>query len=523
MFIIRIKIYKRRAEGIVFVKLAQKKVGRKMSAITSRAKNTKHYLTVIIVACFIFLFGRLVPSFAGITPVGIGILGVFIGVLIATMVTGETFWPAMLGLIGIILCDFASANELLSMWFGNATIQQIIWVMALTGAVTESGAVNVLARKILKIKALENHPMRLIMTLFIAVLICSALVSSPTTMLLLWYPILDSICEMCGIEKNSDLKRELLLGIYISAMGAYILPFKGVHLSSIAIISGIMESSGLEFNNGVYLLVATIVVVAVVVIYALFIRFVWKTDLAPLKEFKPEKLGIKAADLKMTKKQIVLLCFMIFGILFLLVSMVLPKDSGVYTFYNKIGSTWIWIILFTILCLLRDKEGNAYINGVKLLQQKTMWGIVAVAGCFTILGTGIASDELGIKAAISDVLSPVLGNASWPVMVILCVVISVIFTNFTNGMPVSFTINAVCIPLACSFQLAGAGNATILGVATILASMCAFLTNGAIAYAPIMLGREEMTTRFMFTKGVVTACIFMAAASCICIAAGYIF
>ena len=91
-----------------------------MSAITSRAKNTKHYLTVIIVACFIFLFGRLVPSFAGITPVGIGILGVFIGVLIATMVTGETFWPAMLGLIGIILCDFASANELLSMWFGNA-------------------------------------------------------------------------------------------------------------------------------------------------------------------------------------------------------------------------------------------------------------------------------------------------------------------------------------------------------------------------------------------------------------------
>ncbi len=179
--------------------------------------------------------------------------------------------------------------------------------------------------------------------------------------------------------------------------------------------------------------------------------------------------------------------------------------------------------MFTILCLIRDKEGNAYINGVKLLQQKTMWGIVAVAGCFTILGTGIASDDLGIKAAIADALSPILGNASWPVMVILCVVISVVFTNFTNGMPVSFTINAVCIPLACSFQLAGTGNATILGVATILSSMCAFLTNGAIAYAPIMLGREEMTTRFMFTKGVVTAFIFMAVASVICIVTGYIF
>lgn len=494
-----------------------------MSTTTSGAKNTKHYITVAIVACFIFLFGKVVPSFAGITPIGISVMGIFLGVLIATMVTGETFWPAMLGLIGIVICDYVTAGDLLKMWFGNATIQQIIWVMALTGAVTESGAVNVLARKILKIKALEGHPMRLILTLLVTVLICSALVSSPTTMLLLWYPILDGICDMCGVEKNSDLKRELLLGIYMAAMGAYVLPFKGIHLSSIAIISGIMESSGLAFNNAAYLITATIVVLAVVLIYTFFIRFVWKTDLTPLKEFKAEKLGIKESDFKMNKRQIVLFGFMIFGILFLLISMVLPKDSAAYALYNKIGSTWIWIILFTILCVMRDKEGNPFINGVKLLQSKTMWGIVAVAGCFTILGTGIASDELGIKAAISNLLAPILGNASWPVMVILCVAISVIFTNLTNGMPVSFTINAVCIPLACAFQLNGSGNATILGVATVLSSMCAFLTNGAIAYAPIMLGREEMTNKFMFTKGIVTAIIFIVAASLVCILAGYIF
>ena len=51
--------------------------------------------------------------------------------------------------------------------------------MALTGAVTESGAVNVLARKVLKIRALKGHPMRLIVGLFLTVLVCSALVSQP--------------------------------------------------------------------------------------------------------------------------------------------------------------------------------------------------------------------------------------------------------------------------------------------------------------------------------------------------------
>ncbi len=395
--------------------------------------------------------------------------------------------------------------------------------MALTGAVTESGAVNVLGRKVLKIKALKGHPMRLIMGLFLTVLVCSALVSSPTTMLLLWYPILDGICEMCGIDKKSDLKRQLLLGVYIATMGAYVLPFKGVHLSSIAIIGGIMKSGGLAFDNTVYLIVATLSVLVLIIAYALFIKFVWKTDLTPLKSFDVEKMGFKAEDLKLTGKQKTLLGFLIFGIVFLLVSMVLPAKSPVTTFYNKIGSTWIWIVLYAILCVMRDKSGKPFIDGVKLLQSKTMWGIVAVAGCFTIAGGAIASDDLGIKTAIANGLGPILNNASWPILVILCVTVSTVFTNFTNGMPVSFTINAICIPLAITLQKAGAGNATILGTATILSSMCAFITNGAIAYAPIMLGREEMTQKFIWTKGVVTTILFMVLTSVLCIVFGYIF
>ena len=486
-------------------------------------KNTKYYVWSLISIGLMFLFGVIVPPFAGITPVGISILGIFFGVLISTIATNETFWPAVLGLFAMVICNYMSASDLLSAWFGNSVIQQIIWVMALTGAVTESGAVHVLSRKALGIKALQGHPMRFIITLFMTVLICAALVSSPTTMLLLWYPILDGICEMCNIKKDSDLKRELLLGIYIAAMGAYILPFKGVHLSSIAIISGIMEASGLHFDNVAYLVTATLSVIFFVLAYALFMKFVWKTDLTPLKDFDVAKMSMDVTDTKLSSKQKVLLGFMIFGIVFLLVGMVLPKGSAIYTFYGKIGSTWVWVALYAILCFMRDKEGKPYIDGIKLLQSKTMWGIVAVAGCFTICGAAIASDDLGIKAAISTVLGPLLNHASWPVLVILCVLISTIFTNFTNGMPVSFTINAICIPLACTLQMNHAGNASILGVATILSGLCAFLTNGAIAYAPILLGREEMNNRFIFTKGVVTNIIFIVMTSLICIIFGYVF
>jgi len=485
-------------------------------------KNTRYYIVVVISLCFMFFFGKIVPPFAGITDIGISILGIFIGVLIATIFTNEVFWPAIMGLFAMVVTGFATAGGLLSTWFGNTVIQQIIWVMAITGAVVESGAVNVLSRKALRLKFLKGHPMRLVVALFITVLVCSGLVSSPTTMLLLWYPILDGICEMCNIKKDSDLKRQLLLGVYIATMGAYILPFKGVHLSSIAIIDGIMKGSGLAFDNTAYLIVATLIVLVFVLGYALFMRFIWKTDLTPLKEFDFAKMNFKESDFKLTGKQATLLGFLIFGIIFLLASIILPKGSPITALYNKIGSTWIWILLFGILCIMRDKNGAPFVNGVKILQSRTMWGIVAVAGCFTIAGGAIASDDYGIKAAIATALGPIMNNASWPILVFLCVFISTAFTNITNGMPVSFTINAICIPLACTLQTQGQGNATILGVATILSTMCAFMTNGAIAYAPIMLGREEMNPKFMFTKGLVTNILFIVLATVICTLFGYI-
>lgn len=487
-----------------------------------KSSLTSYYVWMVISVLFMFLFGKVVRPFAGINAMGINILGIFFGVLIATIATNEIFWPAVLGLFAMVLCGFEKANPLLSAWFGNSTIQQIIWVMAFTGAVTDSGAINVLSRRFLGLKVLQGHPRRLVLAIFFAVLICSALVSSPTAMLLLWYPILDGICDTCKVEKNSELKRHLLLGVYISAMGAYILPFKGVHLSSIAIINSIMEANGLEFNNGLYLLTATLVVMLFVVAYSFFMFFVWKTDLTPLSDFSFVKLGIKDSDLHMNKRQSILLTFMVVGFLFLISSLVLPTNSLPMKFYNLVGTTWVWIFLFVILCMMRDEEGKPFINGAKLLQMKTMWNIVAAAGCFTILGRAIASDDYGIKAAIGNALSPILGNASWPIMVIFCVLISTVFTNFTNGMPVSFTINAICIPIACRLELAGGGNATILGVATILSGMCAFLTNGAIAYAPIMLGREEMTQKFIFTKGVVTNGIFIVLTSVLCILLGLV-
>lgn len=488
-----------------------------------KSKNTTYYIWCAVSLCFMFLFRVIVPPFAGITAEGMTVLGVFFGVLIATVTTGDTFWPATLGLFALVWGKFSTGSDMLKTWFGDTTIQQIIWVMALTGAITDSGAINVLARKMMKLKVMQGNGTRFLVIYFMVVMVCASLLSSATTTVLLFFPIVDSIAEVCGIKEDSDLKRELLLGTYISAMGAYVLPFKGVHLSSIALVSGILEARGLSFNSGAYLVGAAAVVIGFVLCYVLVIRFIWKTDLSALRDFSFEKMGIKEEELKMTKRQATLFGILLFAIAFLLASMFLKKGTVLYEYYNRIGSVWIWIVIFGVLSMLHDAEGKPYINGVKLLQSKTMWGIVAVAGCFTICGRAIAADDYGIKAAIAGVLNPIMGNSQWPILVVLCVGISTLFTNFTNGMPVSFTINSICMPIAATLQEQGTVCASILAVASILGGMCAFMTNGAIAYAPLLLGRKEITTKFIWSKGLVTNIIFVVVASILCIILGYAF
>ncbi len=494
-----------------------------MFTTSAKSKNTFYYFWVVVSIFFMFGFRFIVKPFGGINELGITVLGTFFGVLIATIATGEVFWPSLLGMFSLVWGEFDTGSGILIAWFGNTSIQQIIWVMALAGAVADSGVFNLLVPKLLKFKFLNGHPLRLLFTLFMTIVAFTALFITPTLMIVLMFPLVDSIAEMCGVEKNSDLKRVMLLGTYLAAMGSYALPFRGIHLSSIAIISGIMAENGLQFDNAAYLITTLSILTILLVLYVIFIRYVWKIDLTPLKEFRFSKMNIREEDLKLNSRQKVLLGFMTVAIVYLLAGLfITDKGTVLFSYYSRIDNVWIWISVYAVLSILRTKEGEPFINGTKILQSKTMWGIITVAGLFTICGRAIASDAYGIKPAIMGVLAPVLGSNSWPILVIISVVLSATFTNITNGMPVSFTINAIAFPIACQMQKAGMVNATVLAAASILGAMCAFMTNGSIAYAPLLLEREEITTKFIWTKGLVTLGIFIVVACVICITFGFL-
>lgn len=495
-----------------------------MSEMAKMAQKRSLYPMWTVIALFLmFGFGLIFPNgWAMVTPLGAKILGVFVGALIMTIFTNQTFWPALLALFAMVSHGYLTSAGAMTGWLGSNTVVQFIFLMALCGALSDSGAPIVIARHMINSKIAKGRPLVFIFIYFMAVVVVGALLSTGTATILLMFPIWDGIRQAAGYKKEDPLCKLMLLGTYLGAVGAYILPFKGVHLATISIVQGIMENYGLQFDGGAYFISTTAVTIGFFAVYTLFIGFVFRCDLKPLQSFDVATMeGMDQNGMKFNKRQLILLAALGVGVLYILSSFFIPETVSWYSVYNGIGSTWVWIGIVAVLCLVHI-NGKPFLDGPKVLKDHTMWTIVCLIGAFSLLGGAISSDDLGIKAWIGSLLEPLLGEAAWPILVVTAVVIATISTNFMNGMPVSFALSTVMMPFACTLQLDTGINGTVLGAAIIFCGQIAFMTYGAMVYAALLLDREEIDQKFIWTRGSITVGIYIAVASIFFTLFGYI-
>ena len=66
------------------------------------ALNLKYTIYVLVGLFFMFVFGRVVPTWSTVTPMGVNIIGIFLGMLFLTNTCNDVIFPCMLGLIAVI-------------------------------------------------------------------------------------------------------------------------------------------------------------------------------------------------------------------------------------------------------------------------------------------------------------------------------------------------------------------------------------------------------------------------------------
>ena len=216
-----------------------------MSSQTAEKKDLK-YLHFIITMALMFLF-RFVPPIGSITPYGMAIIGIFLGLIYGWSVDADNLiWTSLLGLVALGMTDFGNAGTAIASAFGNESVMLMLLGMFFLGMLQDSQLTQWLSNKLLGAKFTQGKPW--ILTAFIILVpALLTIVVNQTLVALIMFVVYQSIFEQAGYKKGDLYPAMVLMGFMVVCSVAFSLfPFRGWCLMTV----GMATKAGIQINMG---------------------------------------------------------------------------------------------------------------------------------------------------------------------------------------------------------------------------------------------------------------------------------
>lgn len=247
-----------------------------------RKINSTYAIVMVIGLAFMLLFGYLVKPFSTVTVTGVKMLGVLIGLIIITCFNGDLLSGSLMALLATLFHGYYDISGLLSEWLGSVFTVQLVFCGALCLALRDSGAMNVLAKKLLSSKLCRGRPVMTMVMLFLATYVAAAFIGGPPVYIL-FFGLVESIRDVCGYDKDDPFVKWTLLGVYIAATGIFFFAFKTPQVMTIALINSAMEPFGRTFNEGTWMLCMFSITMIYLIVYTILMKTVYRVNMEPLK------------------------------------------------------------------------------------------------------------------------------------------------------------------------------------------------------------------------------------------------
>lgn len=493
-----------------------------MASTNSKKKDITYWASTAIGLFLMFFFGKAFRPWAEITDMGMNILGIFLGMIIMFLGTGSMAWPSIIALFQVVMVGYKTTSEAFSAFLGTSTTVQMLAYLAICEGLRASGAGAVIAKFIITRKFVKGRPVLFTFFFFLAFFIAGIFVP-PTGGIIFAFSVWENIRDVLGYDKNDKYSKAVLVGLYISCMlGVYTLPFKTM---SSAVIKSFTASLGVEsfaFNNGMYIVTTFFIGIALLLLYSIAIKVLFKCDLTPIKQLDIATMeGFDKESIKLNKKQCILLIFFALGVLYPLVMMFVPQTLVWYEKANSIGAA-LWMLLMVALLGIVRIDGKNIFSVEKNLHDGTVWGVITAVGVLAIVGNGLSDPNLGIRAWLTSLIGPLFSSISWPMFIFLCMFISVLVTNFFSNMVTGIIVATIAAPFCVGFMDAGI-DVSAVAIAIAFSIQMSYLTVAAYTAAPLLLGREDMSNKYIWTKGLVPIAIFLIVGTLTLSLAGLIF
>lgn len=439
-----------------------------------------HYVNVVITLLFMFCF-KFIPAPAPITPYGMAILGVFIGVIWgwSTSSVGMV-WTSLLAVVAVGFTDYGAVTQSIAAIFASDTVMLLLMGMFLMGPIQKADLGEWLVMKFMTAKMLKGRPWR-----FTAMIIfCTGIMgflSNGFVVSLFMLSILSKLFEQAGYTKGDRYPIMLIIGMFISLMSfSTIFPFRGWALYCISAFRGAV-GAGLDY--GKFIIVAAIFYLVCSFGYIALMALM-RCDVSKMKQLDLSEYEKKYEQgLNLYQKTVLALTMVwVFGCM--LVSF-FSGNAGFGLVLKTLGACGVTLLVVITFFVVKI-EHRPIITSSEC-NQYFMWDMIFVVATGMFCASLLTGQDTGISLFVSQYLGPILSGRSEFVFLLLMGIIALILTNFLNNIAIMFIFMAV---LGTMFSQGMISNVYTAGMVVTLSTIIGFYTPAASAYGAMIHGSE---------------------------------
>ena len=460
-----------------------------MAAEEAKKQNMK-YIHFAITLALMFLF-RFIPPIGPITPYGMAVLGIFIGLIYGWSVDADNLiWTSLLGLLALGTTDFGTAGKAIATAFGNEAVMLMLLSMFFIGMLQDSQVTQWLSNKMLGAKFIQGKPWALTAFMIIAPAFLSIVVNQ-TLVALIMLVVYQSIFEQAGYKKGDLYPAMVLMGFMIlCCIALSIFPFRGWCLMTV----GMALKAGIEIDMGGWIISEVIFLLAASVGWILVMRVIPGCKVDKLKQVDLSTLQKESKPL--TKRQKAVLTILLVNIIGCIIISFVAGQEGIRMYFGKVG-IYGWVVLLIAVAMIWNVEGEPVLNK-KTAPGYFYWDLILVVATAMVVAGQMTSEETGITVLMGQIMQPLFGLPSFAFLAAIGV-ITFLLTNVFNNVAVTITMMTIAMTASqhIDFNLQVALMLiTVFGVIGLLTP--AGSINGAMIHA-----HEFTTTKSAYTAGII--------------------
>ncbi len=453
----------------------------------------------IAVGLALMLLFPMLPPIGTITPVGMKIMGIFLGMVFMWSAV-DLIWPSILGLVLIALSGYtgevtgyAAVKLVMKEAFGNDTILGLTFAMMLFGGVQYVGCTQYFIRFLMTRKFINRKPYVIMFMIFFASYLLAGLTNVIASLLILW-PVSVDLMNRLGYKKGDKTYSSIIIGIMLAAaFGQPMFPFKG---ASMTIVSAYEKISGYSVNVLHYVVLTIVMSIILLLAYMAWLRFVVRPDVEALRNVTTEDFDREKLP-PMNLKQKAFMIVIALYIILMLAPSFLPKSWAFVKLINSIGTVGLNMICVVVLMLMRE-DGKPVMDFKGIAAKSFNWNTYFLVASAMYGATALTNDVTGVKPFLVSLLQPILGGRPDFIFVLLILGFALITTNFANNAGMGVALMPIIIAFADQYP---GVPAPALAMTTTLMVFVAIMTPAASPWCGMLYSRNDVTSKEIMQIG----------------------